>query len=313
MSRDIREKPSIRHEDVVALNFIRATGPFYFRRHFRQGLRSHIMEILTSSDVALENSGTLVDGIRAFPRARPTRMLRIFRTRLETLESAMEEIARVNLVARYLGPGFIAASSEFVVDYHGPGGTSIMLCGLQVYVPGEILDPWTLLDPAQLLPALYGSLYGSPALSAAHRSAWIAAEREKAACFVRAIKQMIAEVRIVPDLAGAGNLVVPATGEIKLVDINNISRVVFDANIRLDDKGYPVGDKSIEALSLIEEKLLGRPRGSLLPQQARMTPWKAPGGNGIFPADPTGRRPRPRAALPACRIIPMPSRVCDGI
>jgi hypothetical protein len=35
--------------------------------------------------------------------------------------------------------------------------------------------------------------------------------------------------------------------------------VAFDADIRLDDKGYPVCDKSVEALSLIETKLLGRP------------------------------------------------------
>ncbi len=41
------------------------------------------------------------------------------------------------------------------------------------------------------------------------------------------------------------------------MDINNISRVSFKATIPLDDRGYPVCDKSIEALSLIERKLLG--------------------------------------------------------
>jgi hypothetical protein len=43
------------------------------------------------------------------------------------------------------------------------------------------------------------------------------------------------------------------------VDINNISPVFFDSQVHLDEKGYPVCDKSIEALSLLEEKIFGRP------------------------------------------------------
>jgi len=70
---------------------------------------------------------------------------------------------------------------------------------------------------------------------------------------------MIVEKAHVPDLAGVGNLVMVPSGEIKLVDMNNISRVAFDSDIQLDDRGYPVCDKSIEALSLLESKLLGRP------------------------------------------------------
>jgi hypothetical protein len=69
---------------------------------------------------------------------------------------------------------------------------------------------------------------------------------------------MISEVRFIPDLAGAGNLIVTRTGHVKLVDINNISPVAFDDAIPLDDKGYPVCDKSIEALALMEAKFLGR-------------------------------------------------------
>jgi hypothetical protein len=53
-------------------------------------------------------------------------------------------------------------------------------------------------------------------------------------------------------------LITPA-GDIKLVDINNISKVYFTTDIRLDDKGYPVCDKSIEAVSMLEKELLGKP------------------------------------------------------
>lgn len=257
--QDIRDKPLIRHDDVVGLNFIRATCPYYFRRHFRQGLRSHIMEILKQADVEIENRGTVVDGLRWFPRAKPTHMLRIFRARLASIDNALAEIKRVKKVENYLGSDFIAASSEFLVDYHGPGGASIMLCGFQVYVEGEILEPWGLLDGDRLLSSLYESLHRKRQCCDAHRNQWIKDVRQKAAVFVRKIKQMIAEAGYIPDLAGAGNLVVPKTGEIRLVDINNISPVVFDSEIRLDDKGYPVCDKSVEALSLVESKILGRP------------------------------------------------------
>jgi hypothetical protein len=256
--QDIRDKPLIRHDDVVGLNFIKATCPYFFRRHFRQGLRSHILEILKQGDVEIENRGTVVDGLRWFPRAKPTHMLRIFRARLASIDNALAEIKRVKKVENYLGSDFIAASSEFLVDYHGPGGASIMLCGFQVYVEGEILDPWGLLGGDRLLSSLYESLHGAKACSDAHQKQWIKDVRQKAAVFVRKIKQMIAEARYIPDLAGAGNLVVPKTGEIRLVDINNISPVVFDTEIRLDDKGYPVCDKSVEALSLVETKILGR-------------------------------------------------------
>jgi hypothetical protein len=41
------------------------------------------------------------------------------------------------------------------------------------------------------------------------------------------------------------------------VDINNISTVFFDSEIRIDDRGYPVCDKSVEALFRIGKQLLG--------------------------------------------------------
>jgi hypothetical protein len=60
----------------------------------------------------------------------------------------------------------------------------------------------------------------------------------------------------VPDLAGVGNLLLTPEGEVKLVDINNISKVSFGSAIPIDDKGYPVCDKSIQALALLEQKIL---------------------------------------------------------
>ena len=70
---------------------------------------------------------------------------------------------------------------------------------------------------------------------------------------------MISKAGYVPDLAGSGNLILTAPGLIKLVDINNVSRVSFDSSVPLDDRGYPVCDKSVEALSMLEKNLAGRP------------------------------------------------------
>jgi hypothetical protein len=85
---------------------------------------------------------------------------------------------------------------------------------------------------------------------------WLHMVQQHARTFVGKLRDMILNARTVPDLAGAGNLILTPTGNIKLVDINNISRVSFCATIPVDDRGYPVCDRSIEALSLLEEKLL---------------------------------------------------------
>ena len=258
MPDDIRNRSTISHADVTALNFVRSSTPYVFRRHFRQGLRSHIMEILDPSDVEVEQTGKMVAGVRCFPKATPRRMFRIFRARLKTLENALVEIARVKIVERYLAPDFMARSTECIVDYQGPGGRDLMLCGFQEYVEGEILDPWTIFDAGDLLPALFGTFQEKGKPLALPKDEWIETVRRKGKRFIENVKQMVFEAGHIPDLAGAGNLIVTAPGSIRLVDINNISRVVFDARISLDEKGYPVCDKSIEALSLVEEKILGR-------------------------------------------------------
>jgi hypothetical protein len=88
---------------------------------------------------------------------------------------------------------------------------------------------------------------------------WVSEVRLKALDFITKIKELILETNHVPDLAGIGNLLLTREGDIKLVDINNISNVTFEPDIRIDDRGYPVCDKSIESLSLLEEGLLQRP------------------------------------------------------
>ncbi|MEE4114322.1 MAG: hypothetical protein V2I40_15990 [Desulfobacteraceae bacterium] len=259
MPEDIRNRSTINHADVAALNFVRASVPYVFRRHFRQGLRSHIMEILDPSDVSVEQTGKMIGGVRCFPKATPRKMFRIFRARLKTLENALFEIGRVKLVEHYLAPNFMARSTECITDYHGPEGFDLMLCGFQEYVAGEILDPWTILGAADLLPALYETFrcqHGPLTLS---KDQWIETVREKGSRFISKIKLMISQAGHIPDLAGAGNLIITAGGGIRLVDINNISAITIDPSIRLDERGYPVCDKSIEALALIEEKILGRP------------------------------------------------------
>jgi hypothetical protein len=259
MPEDIRDRRSISHADVAALNFIRSSAPFVFRRHFRQGLRSHIMEILSPFDVEVEQTGKMVAGVRCFPKAKPRRMFRIFRARLQTLKNALFEIGRVKIVERYLAPGFMARSTECIVDYQGPEGRDLMLCGFQEYIAGEILDPWTILGAEELLPALYEYFRHANNPLALSRDQWIATVRQNGAHFIGKIKKMISEAGHIPDLAGAGNLIITIDGGIRLVDINNISSISFNPSIDLDEKGYPVCDKSVEALSLIDEKILGRP------------------------------------------------------
>jgi hypothetical protein len=257
MQEDIRDKVYISHDDVVALNFITASGPYIFRRHFRQGLRSHIMEVLRKRDVECERTGVLAAGVRWYPKAKPVRMFRIFKTRLTTLEKALCEIRCVKIVESYLAPDYVATSCEFIVDYVKPKARDILLCGFQTYEPGEIVDPWSVLEGRPFIAALYDGLQGDTGEMEIGPDRWAALVRKKAATFVQRIKEMMTKDEYIPDLAGMGNLIMAPTGEIKLVDINNISKVVKDPQIMLDDRGYPVLDKSIEALYLLESKMTG--------------------------------------------------------
>lgn len=130
MAVDIRDKRYLSSEDLVRLNFIRDRGSYVFRRHYRHGLRSHIMEVLDPDDIRRERQGIVRDGIRWYPRAKPLKVSRIFRTKFSVLEEALEEIRRVKIIEKYLAPNHLAVSEEFIVDYITDGRNDFILCGL---------------------------------------------------------------------------------------------------------------------------------------------------------------------------------------
>ena len=251
---DIRDKAYLNHKDILDLNFIRIPGIYYFRRYYREGLRSHIMEVLKPGDVENETKGIIKDGIKLYPRAEPLKMLRIFRAKFKSLKDAEEELKRVKIIAKYLAPDYLARPEEFLVNYLKGGKLEILLCGLQEYVKGEIIEPWGHLDDDHLISLLCDMGVENSIMI---NSQWTQKVRKNAQNFIGKIKQMIMETNHVPDLAGVGNLLFTKSGDIKLVDINNISSVSFDHTIKLDDRGYPVCDKSIEVLFLLERKLSG--------------------------------------------------------
>lgn len=250
-SGDIRDKSSLAGEEVIQLNFINDSGKYYFRKHNRQGMRSHVLEVLTTEDLQKETSGEISDGIRLYPRAIPQYMLRILRNRFATLQDALEEIEKYNLVLKFLGPECIAISNEFIAEYTGTGQSEIVLCGLQEYVHGAILDPWGLVGETPL-ETFYQSRFPRETFDTTR----IEKGRESIATFVIRMREMITESGYVTDLAGNGNLILTGSGDVKLVDINNIIQVSMDDTIRLDDKGYPSCDKSIEVLWILEDKIL---------------------------------------------------------
>ncbi len=256
MQEDIRDIPYLNQEDVLKLNFIREPGAYVYRRHYRQGLRSHILEVLSLEDVENEKNGVIIDGAKWYPRAEPLKMLRLFRARFRSLQEAREEVERVKMIESYLGPENFAKSEEFLVDYEMNGNRDILLCGLQEYVKGAILDPWDRLDDGHLISILRRISFETFEDAEEIGDQWVSEVRLKAVDFITKIKKMILEANHVPDLAGIGNLLLTREGDIKLVDINNISNATFDPDIRIDDRGYPVCDKSIESLSLLEAGLL---------------------------------------------------------
>ena len=249
---DIRDRIDLSGEEVCGLNFINDSGRFSFRKYYRSGLRSHIFEVLLNSDVDKEVQGVMQNGVLTFPRAVPKKIFRIFRSRFSTADDIFEEIKKYRILLTALGPGLIAPSEEFIVEYKGPYGSHILLCGLQEYIDGEILDPWKINAPDDL--AVFISTICQPGDSA--RKIFGTA-LDKIRKFAIRIRRMIRTTGYIPDLAGIGNLIFTRTADLKLVDINNIVKLEFDADIHLDDRGYPSGDVSIQVLFMLETNLLG--------------------------------------------------------
>jgi hypothetical protein len=254
---DIREKESIGHDEISALNFIRNSGSRVFRKHHRQGLRSHVIEVLDAADVEKEIHGVIVDGIRWFPPAQPIRILRIFRSCFSSLSVAIAEVRRVKITETYLTRKFIAVSEEFLVEYVRGDGCDLLLCGFQEYVDGGLLNPWD--------PFLYEHVKGMYPENRPGQDPELLAGGSRFETFLKVVGRFVDNVKLmifkgghIPDLAGVGNLIATNSGNIKLVDINNISEVAMKNTIILDDRNYPACDKSIEALSILEKKLLGR-------------------------------------------------------
>jgi len=216
------------------------------------------MQVIDPAAAAAESTGVVVDGIRRYPRARPIRMLRIFRTIFPSRESAIQELKSYTLLRRYLPAGSFAASTEILVDYRLQDRCDILLCGFQDFVEGGVVEPWSIRGPEDIAGMLADM--ARPGLSSRTASAVCAAG---ARAFIRrmvaGLKKMITDAGHIPDLAGLGNIKLTPEGRLILVDINNISRVHTDDRIHLDDKGYPAADKSIQALFILETRLLGEP------------------------------------------------------
>ena len=258
MPIDIRDKPHISHEDIIRLNFIRDVETYVFRKYHKQGLRSQIMEVLAREDVVKQTNGERINGVLFFPWANPIKILRIFRAGFNSKEDVFAEIKKLKIVEKYLPPDSYAKSIEFIVDYVRDGTPHLVLCGLQDYIEGEALNPWKLVKKNSL-----ADLFNRMKVERCHllemtMEQFIKRVKKNAKIFIQSTKKMILEANYVPDFAGVENLILTPSGNIKLVDINNISKVSFESSISLDDKGYPVCDKSIEAISMLEQALFER-------------------------------------------------------
>jgi len=216
------------------------------------------MEVLDASDVLKQNSGETVNGLRRYTWAKPSKILRIFRIKFKSLEDIFDEINKYKMIEKYLPPDSYSKSCEFVADYIRPGKRDFILCGLQDFIDGKVLILWDLFQKNYLKNLVVSMLDEGRNPLRMTLEQLIHRVQKKTDRFIGGLKKMILEEHYVPDLAGIGNLILTAFGDIKLVDINNISKVSFGPDISLDDKGYPVCDKSIEAISIMEQKLLDR-------------------------------------------------------
>ena len=161
------------------------------------------------------------------------------------------------MVETYLEPDQLAKSSEFIVSYRIGRHWAVLLCGLQQYAQGQALDPWQPLTPEQMARRIVPT--GTSHAAGARTDGFARRYAANAGRFVGGVRRMISRAGFIPDLAGTRNMVVTRDANIRLVDINNVSRITWGPDIPLDDKGYPVCDKSVEALWRLETSLSRRP------------------------------------------------------
>jgi hypothetical protein len=126
----------------------------------------------------------IIDGAKWYPRAEPLKMLRIFRTRFKNLQEAEEEIQRVKTIESYLGPENFAKSDEFLVDYQLNGKRELILCGLQEFIQGAILDPWDQLDDSHLISILRRISFETFEEAESIADQWVEQVRNKAETFI---------------------------------------------------------------------------------------------------------------------------------
>ncbi len=251
--KDIRDRAHLSGEEVKKLNFIHNSDTYVFRKHYRSGLRSHIFEVIFASDLDKEIHGEMKHGIRIFPRAEPVKMFRILRQRFDDYDGIFREIKKYNLLLKWLGSDFIATSEEFIADYRETGRSQIVLCGLQEFVKGDILDPWRLFNKQCL-----NDIFKTRGCDGIETDECVETIHSSIQSFVKRIREMINRTGFIPDLAGLGNLIITPDGRLKLVDINNIVRINMDDIIRIDDKGYPSCDVSIQVLAILEQVVLDK-------------------------------------------------------
>lgn len=243
---DIRDIKHATPEEITDLNFLHLTDQYVLRRHNYQGLRSHVFQILKTDDVRKANEGVIKEGIKKYPQATPLNILRIMRKKFKSLDDVLAEIRKYKLIEKYFDADSYAKSQEIVVDYNHGGKNKVMLIGIQDYVEGFRLNPWSTIIGLHIVDFL--KISGIKNIDET-----VSQIRKNVADFVQLLKDFILKTRHIPDLAGIGNIMLKRDGTIVLVDINNISEVSFSDHIYVDDFGYPIVDRSIEAIFCLDK------------------------------------------------------------
>ncbi len=218
----IRYQQSVSHDEVVGAGL--ASPNYHYQRHYLQGMRSHVIEVIPQQRWDDYTNGVVIDELRQWPKPVPVAMLRILKEEFAHIDDALAEARKTNLLQQHMD-GYVAKSLEFIAGTQN----DFYLCGSQKYIKGEIFGPWGAIN--------------------------LKIDSEKTRGFVTTVKNMVIKTGYIPDLVGNGNIIVSENGSLTLVDINNIQKVGINHQIKLDNKLYPIVDLSIEALFRIEQMI----------------------------------------------------------